>query len=114
MGYGKRLGRDAAVVQIDLDYRTVGKNRDISLGLVGHPGAILKAVLDATTTARDNGSARRKPWLAELRKLEESKTQKLMPLFKSDANPIHPYRVAWELDEFLTEDTIYIGDGGES
>ncbi len=113
MGYGKRLGRDAAVVQIDLDYRTVGKNRDISLGLVGHPGAILKAVLDATTTARDNGSARRKPWLAELRKLEESKTQKLMPLFKSDANPIHPYRVAWELNEFLTEDTIYIGDGGD-
>ena len=113
MGYGKRLGRDAAVVQIDLDYRTVGKNRDISLGLVGHPGAILKAVLDATTAARDNGSARRKSWLAELRKLEESKTQKLMPLFKSDANPIHPYRVAWELNEFLTEDTIYIGDGGD-
>jgi acetolactate synthase-1/2/3 large subunit len=36
-----------------------------------------------------------------------------MPLFKSDANPIHPYRVAWELNEFLTEDTIYIGDGGD-
>ena len=36
-----------------------------------------------------------------------------MPLFKSDAIPIHPYRVAWELNEFLTEDTIYIGDGGD-
>ena len=29
MGYGKRLGLDAAVVQIDQDYRTVGKNRDL-------------------------------------------------------------------------------------
>ena len=38
MGYGKRLGRDATVVQIDLDYRTVGKNRDIDLGLVGDCG----------------------------------------------------------------------------
>jgi acetolactate synthase-1/2/3 large subunit len=113
MGYGKRLGRDAAVVQIDQDYRTVGKNRDISLGLVGHPGAVLQAVLDATTASRDNGSARRKPWLKELQKLEEVKTEKLMPLFKSDANPIHPYRVAWELNEFMTEDTIYIGDGGD-
>jgi acetolactate synthase-1/2/3 large subunit len=113
MGYGKRLGPKAQVVQIDLDYRTVGKNRDISLGLVGHPGAILKGVLDATTAAKDNGSARRKPWLEQLRKLEETKTEKLMPLFKSDANPIHPYRVAWELNEFLTEDTIYIGDGGD-
>ena len=39
MGYGKRLRRDATVVQIDLDYRTVGKNRDIELGLVGDCGA---------------------------------------------------------------------------
>ena len=36
-----------------------------------------------------------------------------MPLFTSNASPIHPYRVAWELSEFLTDDTIYIGDGGD-
>jgi len=113
MGYGRRLRADAAVVQIDLDYRTVGKNRDVTLGLVGDPGAILKAVHDATTGLRDNGAERRKPWLEQLRALEEEKLAKLMPLFKSDANPIHPYRVAWELNEFLTEDTIYIGDGGD-
>ncbi len=113
MGYGKRLRADATVVQIDLDYRTVGKNRDISLGLVGDPGAILKAVHDATTTVSDNGAVRRKAWLGELAALEQSKTDKLMPLFKSDNNPIHPYRVAWEINEFLTEDTIYIGDGGD-
>lgn len=39
MGYGKRLSPDATVVQIDLDYRTVGKNRDIDLGIVGDAGA---------------------------------------------------------------------------
>ena len=33
MGYGRRLRADATVVQIDMDYRTVGKNRDVSLGL---------------------------------------------------------------------------------
>jgi acetolactate synthase-1/2/3 large subunit len=36
-----------------------------------------------------------------------------MPLFTSDRQPIHPYRVAYEMNEFLTEDTIYIGDGGD-
>jgi acetolactate synthase-1/2/3 large subunit len=36
-----------------------------------------------------------------------------MPLFLSDSSPIHPYRVAWEINEFLTEDTVYIGDGGD-
>ncbi len=113
MGYGKRLRRDATVVQIDMDYRTVGKNRDVSLGLVGHPGAILKAVGDAASGRSDNRAKAREPWLEELRGLEAEKTEKLMPLFKSDNNPIHPYRVAWELNEFLTEDTVYIGDGGD-
>jgi len=113
MGYGKRLRADATVVQIDMDYRTVGKNRDISLGLVGDPGAILKAVHDATTGRVDNGAKRREGWLEELRGLEQEKTEKLMPLFRSDRNPIHPYRVAWEINEFLKDDTIYIGDGGD-
>ncbi len=113
MGYGKRLRADAAVVQIDMDYRTVGKNRDVALGLVGHPGAILKAVHDAATGRKDNGAKSREGWLEELRGLESQKTERLMPLFRSDNSPIHPYRVAYELNEFLTEDTIYIGDGGD-
>jgi acetolactate synthase-1/2/3 large subunit len=113
MGYGKRLRRDATVVQIDMDYRTVGKNRDVSLGLVGDPGAILKAVGDAASGRNDNRAKAREPWLEELRVLEADKTEKLMPLFLSDNNPIHPYRVAWELNEFLTENTVYIGDGGD-
>ncbi len=114
MGYGKRLGRNATVVQIDLDYRTVGKNRDVSLGLVGDCGAILGAVRDAASGRIDKGLAqKRKAWMEELRKAEETATQKLMPLFKSDSRPIHPYRVAWELNEFLGDDTVYIGDGGD-
>ncbi len=113
MGYGKRLKADATVVQINLDYRTVGKNRDISLGLVGDPGAILKAVHDAATGRGDDGAKGREAWLKELRAAETKATDKLMPMFLSDISPIHPYRVAWEINEFLTEDTIYIGDGGD-
>ena len=114
MGYGRRLGRDATVVQIDQDYRTVGKNRDISLGLVGHPGAILGAVARGRLGPADNGakSRRRSGWRS-CRPPRRAATDKLMPLFMSDSSPIHPYRVAWEINEFLTEDTIYIGDGGD-
>ncbi|MYZ48921.1 thiamine pyrophosphate-binding protein [Propylenella binzhouense] len=113
MGYGKRI-TCPTLVQIDLDYRTVGKNRDITLGLVGDPGAILKAVLDAATAHIDNGKRQlRKQWMEQLQQAEAAATEKLMPLFKSDQSPIHPYRVAWELNEFLTDDTIYIGDGGD-
>ncbi|MFQ5994814.1 MAG: thiamine pyrophosphate-binding protein [Acidiferrobacterales bacterium] len=113
MGYGKRLRADATVVQIDLDYRTVGKNRDVSLGLVGDCGRILAAVTQAASGRVDKGAKKRESWLEELRAEEKVRLDKLMPEFTSDATPINPYRVAWELNEFLTENTIYIGDGGD-
>lgn len=114
MGYGKRINKDITLVQIDMDYRTVGKNRDISLGLVGDPGAILGAVLQAAggRIKNDKRQARRK-WMADLHQAEVVALDKVMPLFRSDSTPIHPYRVAYELNEFLGEDTIYIGDGGD-
>jgi acetolactate synthase-1/2/3 large subunit len=48
-----------------------------------------------------------------LRGIEATKLEKLMPMFNTDQNPIHPYRLAWEINEFLGDDTIYIGDGGD-
>lgn len=114
MGYGKRISRDATLIQIDQNYATVGKNRDISLGLAGDPGAILSAVEQAAS-GRVDKSARveRQKWMQQLREIEAAKLAKLMPLFTTDANPIHPYRLAFEINEFLADNTIYIGDGGD-
>ncbi|MFL2551327.1 MAG: thiamine pyrophosphate-binding protein [Arenicellales bacterium] len=114
MGYGKRISKEATLVQIDQSYTTVGKNRDISLGLVGDPGAILAAVTQAVSGRIDKGARQqRQKWMVELREIEATKLDKLMPMFTTDQNPIHPYRLAYEINEFLGEDTIYIGDGGD-
>lgn len=113
MGYGKRISEKATLVQIDQSYSTVGRNRDIHLGIAGDPGAVLAAVRDAATGRTDDGSKGREDWLKELREEEKNRTDKLMPMFLSDSSPIQPYRLAWEINEFLTEDTIYIGDGGD-
>jgi acetolactate synthase-1/2/3 large subunit len=114
MGYGKRISRELTLVQIDMDYRTVGKNRDIDLGIVGDPGAVCAALLQAASGRLKNDKRdRRRAWMKELTALEDAATEKLLPLFHSDATPIHPYRVAHELNEFLTDDTIYSGDGGD-
>src|SRR5262249_36202166 len=114
MGYGRRISKNLKLVQIDMDYRTVGKNRDIDLGLVGHPGAILGALLQAASgrLKQDKREARRQ-WMKKLAAAETAAGEKLMPLFKSNSTPIHPYRVAYELNEFLQDNTIYIGDGGD-
>jgi len=113
MGYGRRLRADATVIQIDLDYRTVGKNRDISLGLVGDAGAILAAVAQAASGRLDSGARGREDWLMELREQERKAADAQRPKLLSDASPIHPLRLAHEINQFLTEDSIFIGDGGD-
>jgi acetolactate synthase-1/2/3 large subunit len=113
MGYGKRLSPDATVVQIDLDYRTVGKNRDVDLGIVGDAGAVLSAVTQAASGRIDSGSVARKNWLKELHAVETEAYEKRLPRQHSDASPIDPYRLVHEINEFLTPDSLYIGDGGD-
>ena len=113
MGYGRRLRADATVVQIDMDYRTVGKNRDISLGMVGDVGAILGAVTQAVSGRVNRGVNERKPWMEELRAEEDRLQSDRMSRLKSDAQPIHPLRLCYEINEFLSEDSVYIGDGGD-
>ncbi|MCR3751788.1 thiamine pyrophosphate-binding protein [Lentzea californiensis] len=113
MGYGRRLSANATVVQIDLDYRTVGKNRDIDLGIVGDADLVLSSVAQAASGREDNGAMGRKVWLEELQAVEEKARQKRAEHLLSEDMPIHPYRLVSEINDFLTEDSIYIGDGGD-
>ena len=110
--YGKSL-KSKTVVQIDMSYTTVGRNRDVSLGMVGDVGAILDAVLQATSGRNDNGAKGRNEWIRELRAKEDAAVAARLPKLKSDASPIHPYRLAYEIDQFLTDNTIFVGDGGD-
>jgi len=111
MSYGKRL-KAATVVQIDMGYQTVGKNRDISLGLVGDIGAILGATLQASTKGSD-AIKNRQGWIDELRAEEKSLIEARLPKIKNDSMPIHPLRLGYEINEFLTPNTRFIGDGGD-
>ncbi len=56
---------------------------------------------------------RTRPWLDHLRGAEQKALEKDLPLMNSDAVPIHPLRLAKEINDFLTDDTIFIGDGGD-
>ena len=110
MGYGKRLRQEATVVQIDMDYRTVGKNRDVDLGLVGDPGAILAEVSKA---ADGKGAGSRESWIQSLREEENRLKEERLPRLMREDAPVHPLRLAHEINEFLTENSLYIGDGGD-
>lgn len=110
--YGASI-KAPTVVQIDMGYATVGRNRDIDLGLVGDVGAILDAVTDAVGSLPAAMASRREGWIDHLRSSETRLVGVRQRELFNDQQPIHPYRLAHEIDQFLTEDSIFVGDGGD-
>jgi acetolactate synthase-1/2/3 large subunit len=110
LAYGKRLAAGAKVVQVDLDAGEIGHNRGVDVGIAGDAAAVLGQLADALPGGTDS---RRRAWLEQLRAAEQRELEKDLPFLNSDAVPIHPLRLAREINDFLTEDTIFIGDGGD-
>ncbi len=108
LGYGKRLAADAKVIQVDLDYGELGHNRDVDLGIVGDAGAVLEQL---TAAVEPNRAAR--DWLKQLREIEAKRLEEQQQLLNSDAVPIHPLRLAREINDFLLDDTMFVADGGD-
>jgi acetolactate synthase-1/2/3 large subunit len=110
LAYGKRLADDAQIIQVDLNYGELGHNRSVDVGITGDAAAVLEQL---TATLGQAPSAERTSWLDHLGGVEQKALEKDLPLLNSAAVPIHPLRLAKEINEFLTEDTIFIGDGGD-
>ena len=108
LAYGTRISNDAKVIQIDLDYGELGHNRDIDVGIQGDVKAVL-AQLTAATVRPEHSNM----WLEELCRIEEDLQEKDRPFLDSDAVPIHPLRLAREINDFMAEDAIFIADGGD-
>ena len=110
MGYGRRLNPKAKIVIMDMDYKNVGNNRDFDFGLVGNLRTIVDAMCEASpgdTTGKHDA------FLKMLREDEEKSQSKNDKIIAANEVPIHPVRLCHEINEFLLEDTVYIGDGGD-
>jgi acetolactate synthase-1/2/3 large subunit len=98
---------EAKIIQIDIDPRDIGKNRDFEIGIEAN---IRQALLQLTA---EIGKAGHQPWLTHLRELEGQADAQREVFMNSDAVPIHPLRLCKEIAEFVDDDTIVVGDGGD-
>jgi acetolactate synthase-1/2/3 large subunit len=110
LAYGKRLAADARIIQVDLDYGEIGHNRGIDVGIAGDAAAVLEQL---TAALEPRGIEQHRPWFEHLRSVEQKALEKDLPLLNSDAMPIHPLRLARDINDFLTDNTVFIGDGGD-
>jgi acetolactate synthase-1/2/3 large subunit len=110
LGYGKVLGPNAKIIQVDLDETELGHNRGVDVGIIGDSAAVLSQLAAAVKKVP---AAQSRSWLEHLRGVEQKAVEEELPSRNSDAAPIHPLRLAKEINEFLTEDAIVVADGGD-
>ncbi len=109
LAYGKRFNPQAKIIQVDVDPTELGRNRDIDVCVEGDASAVLEQLLAELGDAKpDHGS-----WLKTLREEEKKTLAARQEFLNSDAVPIHPLRLCKEMAEFVDENTIVIGDGGD-
>ena len=113
LGFGRPplFRPDAAIIQLDVDARDIGKNRDVTVGLVGNIQAALTDLLD--DIGRTVGGRKDNGWLETVRTAEDRALAADEPLMNSDATPIHPFRMVREIRDYLDRDATVIGDGGD-
>jgi acetolactate synthase-1/2/3 large subunit len=97
----------AKIIQIDVDPRDIGRNRDFNLGIEAN---IRQALLQLTG---EIGKGNHGEWMKYLRGLEGQADAQREVFMNSDAAPIHPLRLCKEIAEFVDDDTIIVGDGGD-
>jgi acetolactate synthase-1/2/3 large subunit len=113
LSYGESaaIGPSAKIIQIHIDPVEIGHNRAVDFGIVGHTQAVLEQLCEALgSPAAPPG---RKAWLDELLTSERAAAESIEQYATSDQVPIHPARLCREIDDFLDDDAIIIGDGGD-
>ncbi|HYV43218.1 MAG TPA: thiamine pyrophosphate-dependent enzyme, partial [Myxococcaceae bacterium] len=111
LNYGAEptFGGASKIVQIDVDPTEIGRNRAVEVGIIADSRSALEALARATPAGK------RDAFLAGLREKEKKKQADLDEWCRSDAVPIHHYRLAREMSQVANtsgRDPVWVADGG--
>ncbi len=114
--FGGIFNQAAKIVQVDILTEELGRNRSVDLPVVSDTGAFLRqclTVIGKKDTKKLQGKFA--PWVKELEKAADESKAQAMPNWKSENTPIHPMKLAWEINEFMNrDDDIVVADGGDT
>ncbi len=111
LNYGAEptFGPHSKIVQVDIDPVEIGRNRPVEVGIVANTLAALKSFASAAPKAA------RPTYLSSLREAEKKKAMAMEEWIRSDAVPIHHFRLAREMSQVAYsagQDPMFVADGG--
>jgi acetolactate synthase-1/2/3 large subunit len=107
--FGDALGSRAHLIHVYPEAREIGRNRPVHVGIVADSASVVEHLLEAA----QGRTWEPRPWLQELREDREKHLAQFDAIASSDQAPLHPLRVAKEVNALLRDDDIVILDGAD-
>jgi acetolactate synthase-1/2/3 large subunit len=101
----------ARLIQVDVGGEEIGRNRDVSLGIVADCRETLRA-LDAAASGRrwpDRGA-----WTRAAHQARVAHRLLFAKALENEKAPIHPYALAHAIAQTVERDAVVVADGGET
>ncbi len=115
--FGDTFNPAAKMVQVDIEPEEIGRNRQIDLPVLSDIKAFVNevnSIIDQNKNA-DKLKKQFSDWITELHSEDEKSKDTAREQWESDSVPIHPMRMAKEVDAFMNqEDDIVVSDGGDT
>lgn len=105
-----RFAPDAKFINVNLDGKEIGHNREVEVGIIGDAKLVLQQLTEA---GRGRFPKEETAWVSQLAAKHRSNLERSAPLMHSDKLPIHPLRLCNEVKDVITRDTILVVDGHE-
>jgi pyruvate dehydrogenase (quinone) len=99
-------------VQIDIDGSLIGMRYPTEVNLVGDATATLGALLPKVTDRRHSDDARK--WRETVEQNVAAWWETMQRQAMTDADPVNPMRIVWELSQRVPDDAIITADSGSS
>jgi acetolactate synthase-1/2/3 large subunit len=109
--FGATIPAEAKIIQLDIDSTLIGQNRSADVGIVGNLSCSFESLLQVMKD--ESIQLDFTAWRDELREKETEIEASLQSQLESDEVPIDPQRMCREIRDFVDENTILIGDGGD-
>jgi acetolactate synthase-1/2/3 large subunit len=106
------INAEAKIIQVDLDGEEIGRNRTlgVDVGLVADTALTLNEI---TRGLGNNYGQKLKPWIQEVREIEEKRWAKMRAEIADESNPPNPLRVCDAVGKYIRPGDIVVGDGGD-
>jgi len=115
--FGDIFNREAKIIQVDIEPEEIGRNRSVDLAVLSDIKALLNSCnLLLKESNRHQGLPERfREWVSSLRKANEDGKSIFQAQWESPDTPIHPLRLAAEVNKFMSkEQDIVVADGGDT